>query len=284
MNGKSPEGGAVSWLRRAPGDLDRIEGCFSGVAYSPHRHDSYAIGVTLDGVQTFDYRGATRHSLQGQLVVLHPDELHDGRAGDGTSFRYRTAYISPGEISQILDGAPLPFIREGVSGDGTLRRAITTLLGDLERPLEPLAQADALFDLATALSALSGEPVRMGRPDRKAVEQARQVIEDRLEEGITLAELEVAAGCDRWSLSRDFRSLCGTSPYRYLTYRRLDRARRLLSEGLSGAETAIACGFSDQSHLVRMFRQMIGLTPQAWLRASRQRPAQSFYTPVGALD
>ena len=56
--------------------IERIEGRFSGAAYGPHRHDTYAIGVTLHGVQSFRYRGRTRHSLPGQVMVLHPDEMH----------------------------------------------------------------------------------------------------------------------------------------------------------------------------------------------------------------
>ncbi|HLY54846.1 MAG TPA: AraC family ligand binding domain-containing protein [Stellaceae bacterium] len=50
--------GTEDWVLRAPGDLDRIEARFSGLAYAPHRHDTYAIGITLAGVQTSDGRCA----------------------------------------------------------------------------------------------------------------------------------------------------------------------------------------------------------------------------------
>lgn len=33
--------------------IERIEARFHGNAYAPHRHDTYALGVTLAGVQTF---------------------------------------------------------------------------------------------------------------------------------------------------------------------------------------------------------------------------------------
>jgi hypothetical protein len=36
-----------NWLFRAPGYIDRIEACFTGAAFGPHRHDIYAVGVTL---------------------------------------------------------------------------------------------------------------------------------------------------------------------------------------------------------------------------------------------
>lgn len=262
-------GEARAWIRhsRAPGAIDRVEAWFSGAAYSPHRHDSYAIGITMTGVQQFDYRGATRNSRAGEIVILHPDEVHDGRAGDARGFRYRTAYLAPADLQQVLGGRALPFIEGGVSADPRLRRAVMALLGDLERPLAGLEQQDALHDVATALEAASGA----GRPapvaNRAAAMRARDFIEAHTHRAFGLAELERATGHDRWQLSRDFRTMFGTSPYRYLILRRLDRARGAMIAGEPLAETALAAGFADQSHFTRMFKRAYGLTPDAWRRA-----------------
>lgn len=69
------------WVQHAtrPGKIERIEAYFGGYGYAPHRHDTYAIGLTLAGVQSFQYRRAQRHSLPGTILVLHPDELHMAR-------------------------------------------------------------------------------------------------------------------------------------------------------------------------------------------------------------
>ena len=76
-------GGTREYMRlgRSAHGLERVEARFVGQAFSPHRHDSYAIGLTLEGVQTFRYRGAQRQCLPGECHVLHPDELHDGGSG-----------------------------------------------------------------------------------------------------------------------------------------------------------------------------------------------------------
>lgn len=270
---------AGNWLLRAPGGVDRIEARFSGVAFAPHRHDTYAIGVTLGGVQSFDYRGAARHSLPGQLVVLHPDELHDGRAGDGQTFHYRTAYVRPADLQAVMGGRTLPFIKDGLSTDRRLAEAVDALLGDYARPLTELEHQDALVGIAAALEAVSGGIGVIRRANREAAQAARDYIEARLDDSFALQDLEQATGHDRWQLSRDFRAMFGASPYRYLIQRRLEKGRGLLLAGLSGAEAAAACGFADQSHFGRLFRKTYGLTPMAWLRAMKPAHDHSIPTP-----
>lgn len=249
------------------GRIERLEGSFQGVAFSAHRHDTYAIGVTLRGVQTFDYRGETRHSRRGQMVILHPDELHDGRAGTEAGFHYRTLYVKPADIQDVIGGKPLPFIKDGVSDDDRLFRILIPLLDDLETPLETDEVEDAVYDLASVLCDIA----RPNKSDRivnlRGAKRAKERLDDAVELGVTLEELAEIAGQDRWQLSRDFRALYGTSPHRYLTQRRLDLARRRLAEGANLARVAFECGFADQSHFGRHFKKTYGLSPKAWLHS-----------------
>lgn len=118
----------------APGGtgIERIEARFHGNAFELHRHDTYAIGVTLDGVQRFHYRGALRHSLPGQVIVLHPDELHDGGAGTEEGLRYRILYLEPSLLIDCLDGEPLPFVADAVVSDPALRGTLLSALAPLK--------------------------------------------------------------------------------------------------------------------------------------------------------
>lgn len=265
------------WLLKAPGSLNRVEACFTGAAYAPHRHDTYAIGLTLSGVQQFDYRGATRNSLPGGVVVLHPDEQHDGRAGDEGAFRYRSLYLAPADIQAMTGGGTLPFVADGVSADAELRRAARALLEDFERPITGLELQDGLYDLAIALQHAAGRTAAPAVVNRTAASRARAYIEASLDRAISLADLEAATGHGRWQLSRDFRTMFGTSPYRYLVMRRLDRARGMLLAGQSLADAAHGSGFADQSHFTRTFKRTFGLTPRVWQRALTAS-AQSFKT------
>jgi AraC-like DNA-binding protein len=264
------------WLRLAPdtGGIERIEAFFAGHAFDLHRHDTYALGLTLSGVQQFDYRGAEATSLTGDLIVIHPDEVHNGRAGAETGFRYRMAYIEPRLIRDALGerASALPFVRRAVLDDTRLRNALVRLLSDLDRALEPLETDQALAEVADALVALDASAVRQtaGTASALAVERARAFLDANHDRVVASDELEEITGLNRFEIARQFRRRLGTSPYRYLTMRRLDRARALIRSGVTLAETALAAGFADQSHLTRQFRAAYGLSPGRWreMRAS----------------
>ncbi|MFM0502251.1 AraC family transcriptional regulator [Paraburkholderia caffeinilytica] len=262
---------AADWIRRSPhsggtSGIERIEAFFHHAGYAMHRHDTYAIGRTLAGVQSFRYRGSTRNSLPGGTMVLHPDEPHDGQAGTRDGFHYRMIYVDPALFQQALGGKPLPFIEGGLSNDPRLFAATESLLRAMDCAIDSLEQDDALYELAIALDAVAGGSAPRRPVDYLAARRAREYMLGSLDSAVTLDELAAAAGRDRWSLSRDFRALFGTSPHRYLTMRRLDLVRRLAVQGMSLADAAAAAGFTDQSHMTRHFKRAWGVAPAHWLK------------------
>lgn len=271
------------WIRTAPSrpGLERVEACFARHAFQPHRHDTYAIGIALHGVQAFAYRGAARRSTSGQAFVLHPDELHDGRAGTEAGYRYRILYVEPRLIREALgDMCALPFVRDVVSGDRRLLAAIGPALAELDLPLEDLEHDQVVAGLADALAAADRSVKRRTacRIDRPALLRAREYVDAGFERTVRSDELEAITGLDRYVLARQFRRCFGTSPYRYLVMRRLDRARALITAGTPLCEAALAAGFADQSHLTRRFKRAYGLAPGRW--AALMRPARRL-APAG---
>lgn len=256
------------WMHRAVAvqGIERIEAFFQGNAYALHRHDTYAIGRTLTGVQSFHYRGGMCNSLPGHTMVLHPDEAHDGQAGTDDGFRYRMIYVEPALIQSVLGGKALPFVKGGLTANARLLHATQALLAQMHAPLDPLEQDDALVELAYALNAASDAPLAPVSADFASARLAREYLHAAWQGTVTLDELAALTGRDRWSLSRDFRTFFGTSPYRYLTMRRVEAARRMMLEGAALADAAAAAGFADQSHMTRHFTNTYGIPPARWLR------------------
>jgi len=164
---------ARDWvLRAAPlPQIERIEAYFHGHGFEMHRHDTYAIGHTMSGVQSFQYGKEQVNNLPGQTMVLHPDEAHDGHAGTEDGFRYRMFYLQPAMIQQVLGGKPLPFIKGGASNDPRLFRATQALLSDLNTALDPLELDDAIYDLAIVCK----QPPACAKAARASTTPARNV-------------------------------------------------------------------------------------------------------------
>ena len=253
-----------------------LQAWFAGHGFDRHRHDTYAIGLTDVGVQAFDYRGAAEIRTPGQVVVLHPDEPHDGRAGTADGFGYRIVYVAPARIheaARAICGRPcaLPFVRDPVAANEALAAAIEAAfrLGP-----EPLAIDGLVLCLAEALvdaDPSCGGRARPIRLDPGALARARQLLDAETTRVVRSSELEAVTGLTRYDLARQFRAAFGTSPYRYSLMRRVDCARAELRRNRSLADVALAAGFADQAHLSRMFKEAVGVTPARYraLEANR---------------
>lgn len=95
----------------------------------------------------------------------------------------------------------------------------------------------------------------------------RDYIQEHLHENILLQELAGAIALSRFHFSRQFRNTTGTTPHEFVLRQRITHARTLLRRTrLSLREVASACGFSDQSHMTRVFRTRLGITPGRYRR------------------
>ena len=102
--------------------------------------------------------------------------------------------------------------------------------------------------------------------------RARELIEANLCGDLSLTRLATECGLSSRHFARAFRQSAGMPPHRWLVRQRVERARELLGKpALSLAEVASASGFADQSHLTRVFKAVVGVTPAAWRRSTRQR-------------
>jgi AraC-like DNA-binding protein len=247
--------------------IERIEAQFAGNAFEPHRHDTYALGVTMKGVQTFSYRGERHFSMPGQVIVLHPDEEHDGGAGTDDGLQYRMLYLEPALLLECLDAARigLPFVDQPVFSDPVLADTLLAALSELDRELDELFVDDFVSRVAGGLAQHARVPQRpIGAIAWSRARLARDYLEAHATRAVTSGDLEAVTGLDRFALARHFRAAFATSPHRYLLMRRLQQARVMIGAGEGLSDVAFATGFADQSHFTRHFKKAYGVTPGQW--------------------
>jgi AraC family transcriptional regulator len=187
----------------------------------------------------------------------------------------------------FMDGATT--IRfELVSKSGEQMRAVftrvVTLLMSASHELEHSQEA-AKTSIHRATSLLQAQ-MRYDGAERQDPSQAllawqmRRVesyIEEHLDQQILVANLSELVHLSEAHFSRAFRLAYGVPPHAYIVRRRLELAAQLMLAGREPlSEIALRCGFHDQAHLSKQFRQLTGETPAAWRRL-RRRPAQMEY-------
>jgi AraC family transcriptional regulator len=98
-------------------------------------------------------------------------------------------------------------------------------------------------------------------------------IEQHLPDRITGEHLAGQIGVSIGQLFRAFKASVGMPPLQYVASRRLELASSLLTATRDPmSQIALTAGFCDQSHLCRVFKRAVGVTPSAWRRANASDP------------
>src|SRR5882757_7172626 len=112
-----------------------------------------------------------------------------------------------------------------------------------------------------------------GGKERLLAWQARKVrdyIDTHITGPILVADLCALVQRSAAHFSRSFKCTFGESPHSYVVRRRVELAAQcMLTTDASLSDIALRCGFVDQAHLSKHFRQAAGQTPAAWRRAHR---------------
>jgi AraC-like DNA-binding protein len=248
--------------------LDSLQARFTRHAFARHWHDYYVIGLVEEGAQTFWCRRATHATPRGGLILINPGEAHTGEAADGRGFSYRALYPTAGHLAPLMAelGRPgeLPSFPSLRVDDPGLAAELRWLHGAVEAGYTTMARETVWMRLLTALIARHGAE-RLALPragsEPRAVARARELIEERYAEQITLADLGAAAALSPFHLARAFRRAYGVPPHTYLESVRIREAQRLLATGAAIADAGYAVGFSSQSHFTTRFRRVLGVTP-----------------------
>ena len=260
---------------------------YPAMEYRVDAADSDALVLQVRGVPR-----ATESTLNGRTTAYEsrPGLIHVCGRGDAV----RDAWCGPmGFVGVFLDPGFLRAVGVGLVGEGqpvrvasrralddaVLRSLVEALRGLTAAPepkpdrllLEQIGGAIGRRLLAVSGAPLAGAAAAGARLPAWRLRQVEEFVEAHLERTVSLADLATAAGgMSPLYFARLFRRSVGFSPHAYLTRRRVERARALLGEpARTLTEVARAVGFSDQPHLNRAVRRVLGLTPGELRAAAR---------------
>jgi AraC family transcriptional regulator len=239
------------------------------VAFAPHEQVTWSIdgesrqttglpagSVFLYGEREFVWHRRVKPS---EYVNLHLDPAliqrlaTENGLSSNPELEHRVIFQDPTilHIAQLLKAEVL---NGGLAGNlyvESLRNllAVHLLRNHALLPLQPVVEPSAL--------------------DGLKLKQLKDYIEENLAEELAIATLAALIPMSQFHFARAFKTAIGEPPHRYITQRRIERAKVLLSvTKLSVAEVAYQTGFSNQSHFTAQFRKSVGMTPKQFREAA----------------
>jgi AraC-like DNA-binding protein len=179
-------------------------------------------------------------------------------------------YLGSDVLDEDLIG---PAVDDPDIEDRTLVRELGSLHEMLGAADTDLAAETVLADVGSRIRAHLGARTKtpVDRPGDDVASDLRELLDDHVADGITLADAGRILHASPAHLVRCFSRAFGIAPHRYLLARRIDAARRRLLQGEPVAEVAAGVGFHDQAHLTRHFRRHVGTTPASYASAIGRR-------------
>ena len=253
------------WINQNFKGIELLSANYQQFEFSKHWHDELAIGIIEEGAEGLLYRGENLLVPSQHIVAINPGEIHTGFAGTERGWRYRMFYFDLNTLTDLFANSDLaiePIIEQPIIFDAELYQQLLALHISLEISSLQITKDSllsiALENLFSRYGALSSHENQF-QPDTFSAKMARDYINDNWQRSVSLAELEKLTGCSKFKLIRSFNNVYGLTPHQYLLIIKIRNAKTLLTKGLSLIETALSCGFYDQSHFHRNFKRAFGI-------------------------
>jgi AraC family transcriptional regulator len=193
---------------------------------------------------------------QGALEILHlylgPDALLDyaterGFQGAATQSLHYT--VSDPLLEQIGRAILAEMQTETAAGSLLVESLSSSLSARLLQ-----SHSTSPLDIVARLSSV-------GKLDPRRLSRVLEYIHANLGDGLDIRGMASTASLSHFHFARAFKASTGQTPYRYVSAKRLARAKVLLAQSLPIAEIALALNFSSQANFTRAFRREFGITP-----------------------
>jgi AraC-like DNA-binding protein len=189
------------------------------------------------------------------LSVIYPGEMHTGRDIEDrqTAATFRMLYISPDVVKSVASDIAdrtmnIPFFPDPIILNAELARHYLEFHQASEGLTSRLEQDSLWQSLVARLIVNHTDTMVEVRPiarERDAIRRVREYLQDQHGEDVTLKQLAEIAGLSSHYLSRVFKAEVGVSLKHYQTQVRINRAKTLISKGVSRQQVAADTGFVD---------------------------------------
>jgi len=249
-----------------------------------HLHDKYEIYFFISGRVNYLVEKSVYPLNSGDLLVMNSKEIHKATFTESVPYERYTLHFSPSLIYRFNTDEfnLLKCFENRPSGehnrihlDCDKRNELMRLLKRLEELRTSQSSGYEALTLCCLIEILvlinaafsTNETYKSNISFPSKLTPILEYIDSNIDGDLSLQALEAKFYINRYYLCRLFKSFTGSSIHEYILYKRVSRAKMLLSEGLSVTDTCMRCGFGDYSNFIRSFKNITGITPGKFTRS-----------------
>ncbi|MDX2046289.1 MAG: AraC family transcriptional regulator [Chitinophagaceae bacterium] len=243
---------------------------YSAHRFQPHFHGHYVFFSVLNGVNEGGFTRKRYTITSRDFLVIHPGEIHTGNSFSGRRLTY-FSFCPTREFlikkAEELGLPALPSFNGVVYSAKSIIPKFEALVKNSVVPGNDLAAEQSLTEFLGVLAEQTQDSRPVSKTEnscREKIETAKKFIEENYSRNFSLSELSLHTGLSAFHLLRSFKASVGLTPYAYLHNFRIEMAKKKIHKKISLTHLAHDSGFYDQSHFIRHFKKINGISPSAF--------------------
>lgn len=238
-------------------------------SFKPHMHHSLSIGAVDQGKVNYDINGEKGVLSPGSLVIINPDTLHVCNPANETIRSYYMLHLSTAWCFQVQQSLweveGFTVVEKIRINDAKLYEQFCNTIEHMMDEKKLLQEKEQmLYELVCEIFYFTCSPRVVKKEPPQNIKNLKKLLSNDLKRDLPLNLLAKELGANPYTLIRSFKAVTGITPHAYRMNCRIEHARTLLRQGRDIADTALECGFFDQSHFHRHFKAMTTVTPQEY--------------------
>lgn len=236
--------------------------------YKEHFHDTFSIGVMKEGMRGYTNQNNKYVLGVNQLSIINPNEVHACNPVSDNIDEYFMIYLDTSwclRLQRQMDNSLQAFVPSPMDfiEDEAMYSAFSNLC---ELLFEDVSIEEKNQALEEFFIEFFGQYLRPKDEvlNQELFENVVTYMNENYDQNIVLDELAMKFDTNIFQLIRVFKSQMNLTPRAYLLNVRINESKKLLQKGMSIVDTALNCGFVDQSHFHKNFVKITATTPKEY--------------------
>lgn len=241
----------------------------------PHSHDFTELIFVSEGSGRFESLGNQYPVKTGDFIICGKNVVHSEYIFESSNSLIYHVGISTASLygknnNELID-EPFRLIHTQNESYAIIKAYMYALKDEVEncRPSSKLMADDILWLLTITVLRLAVGNADLLYIKNKPFFDAKEYFDKNFLTITNIEEVCEHLSINKYYLTHIFKEQLGMPPVRYLQYKRMEKAKTLILQGVPLSEAAIKCGYQDTSYFCKVFKRIVGLSPLQYRRKAQ---------------